>query len=319
MTTTAETPATGEESGADAAGLTIDDHSVILAALGMVLEVTQAAAGRILQAERPAAEREVTQAEERASEARTAALPGQQAVAHLEGELAGCEQKAAELQAARDDEDLAVRLNARALKVAVEQETEALRARLQEAARANDPLNDVCRQAEHDLKRAQAHLADLNAAIELPFAHPRGQATEAHRVYSLRTGLWSESDGPTARAIVDAYLRRTKYGEQIERRAIAAYLDGDPATRSAGGVKTFTDGRALINTGDVPIVVNGRAAPGDLAGVPPVPTTAPSGADIMSGMRNAAGQMPSPATVTKTANIEQEWQLPSAIRRAYGG
>ena len=317
-TTQADTPGAATDDTDPLTGLTSQDHAVLLDAMMVITTVCQEAARRTLQAERPALEAEVTLAEHRTAEARSATRPGAELVARLQSELNECQKRGAELVTAADDEDLAVRLQARAMKNAVADETEAVHARLQEAAHANDPLNDVLRQAENDLRAARADLASLDAAITEPFAHQRGMGTEAFRVFSLRTGLWHESDGPIGRGIVDSYLRRTGYGETIERRAIAAYIAGDPAARQAGDTKTWADGTSLIRTQDgPPIVMNGRARPEDLAAAPPVPSPAPSGADAMAGMRNAAGQMPPPATVTKAASVEQEWQLPSAIRRMY--
>lgn len=316
MTATETEPVSADQAN-NPTGLTLEEHSTILDAMTVVLAVTQEAARRTLQAERPALEAEVTLAEQRASEALTAAEPGRETVARLEAELEACQQRAAELQAASDDDDLSVRLDARTWRLAVEQETEALQGRLQRAHRAADPAANTLRQAENDLNRARAELASLDAAIELPFAHPRGQATEAHRVYSLRTGLWAESDGETARSIVDDYLRRSGYGADLERNAIRAYLAGDPRARSAGDVKHFAD-HTLINTGEVPVVAHGAAQPGSLDGRPPVPTQAPSGAEISQGAR--AGQWPAQqaSSVTKAAEpIEQVWQIPSAISRVW--
>jgi hypothetical protein len=303
----------------DLGGLTLDDHSAILEALAITLQVTQAAAARTLEAERPALATQVAQAETRAAEAVTAARPGYEAVGHLQDELAACQQRGNELQAAGDDENLDVRIDARTRILAVAAETASVQQRLTEAHRIADPYNDVSKQADHDLNRARRQLAELDHAIKYPFITDRGQGTEAWRTYLLRTGMWNDQDSPVSRAIVDAYLRRTGYGETLERNAIRAYLAGDPRARSAGDVKHFGD-HTLINTGEVPVVAHGQAQPGDLDGASPVQTSWPSGADADAGLRSGAAQGPPPATITKTARAdpsELQVTIPSAIERLY--
>ena len=73
--------------------------------------------------------------------------------------------------------------------------------------------------------------------------------------------------------------------------------------------------------GGVPIVAHGAAQPGDMANVPPVPTSAPSGADASAGLRSGASQGPPPGNVNKAAHrepLEQVWHLPTAIIGAHG-
>ena len=292
-------------------GLTLAEHAAILDAMTVVTLVCQEAARRALQGERPALEAEVTLTEQRVSEALTAVRPGRELAARLQGELEACQRHAAGLQAASDDDDVAARIRARSDRAAVAEESEAIRLRLESAHRAAEPAENAARQADHDLARTRADLASLDRGIKEPWATERGRDTAAYRVLALRTGLWAESDGPTARAIVDSYLRRG-YGAQLERNAIAAYQAGQ--VRDAGDTKTWPNGQALINTGDVPVVVNGQAQPGDLAGVGPVQTSWPSGADASAGLRTAAGQVP--PSVTKAASQEPGW-IPSAIARLY--
>ena len=304
------------DGGADPSGLTAEDWSVILDAMTVITAVTQEAARRALQAEREPLDAEVRDTAQRAAEALSAAEPGREIVARLSAELAACEQRAAELVAAADDDDLSVRLDARTWRLAVEQETTALRDRLQVAARANDPHNDAVRHADHEHARAVAQLASLDKAIADPWATERGRNTDAYRVFSLRTGLWAESDGPVSRSIVDTYLRRG-YGAKLQRDAIAAFQAGQ--VPSAGEVKHFPDGSAYIPSADGPgIHVQGRARPEDLAAARPADTSpAPSGADVMGGLRTGAGQLPAPATVTKSSSQEWKVEIPSAIRRVW--
>ena len=283
----------------------------------VVTLVCQEAARRALQGERPALEAEVTLAEERASAAREAAAEPQRLITHLERELAQCQQYAADIEAsAGHDASVASRIRYRADRLAIEAETQETAQQLQDAHRAAEPALNALRQATTDLARTKADLASLNAAIAEPWATERGRNTDAYRVFSLRSGLWAESDGPVARGIVDTYLRRG-YGAQLERNAIKAYLAGDPRARSAGDVKHFGD-HTLINTGDVPVVAHGAAQPGWDSNRPPVPQQAPTGEQVMSGARTGVGQMPA-STVTKarTASVDYDVELPSAIRKAY--
>ena len=154
----------------DPAGLTAEDWSVILDAMTVITAVTQEAARRTLQAEREPLEAEVQDTAQRAAEALSAAQPGRDAVSALGAELETCRQRAAELIAAADDADLDVRLNSRTFRLALEQEQTALQERLSLAARANDPLNDAVRHADHEHDRAVAHLAALDEAIAGPWS-----------------------------------------------------------------------------------------------------------------------------------------------------
>lgn len=317
MTATEEEapPAAGLDSG-----LTADDLAEIMAVQAIVFRVCSAAAGRVLAAERPAVQDRVTELEEWAAEARTALEPMQAIVTRLQDELAECRRRAEGVKLAADDESLTVRLEARSLRVAIEEETRAIEARLQVAMHDADPYHLAARDADRELTAATRELADLDQALEMPFIHWRGQVTGAYEVYALRTGLWHDIGGNIARRIMKPALADTGYGREIEENALKAYAAGDPAARNvAGDVKHFGDGNALINSPDgVPLVVHGAATPEGLAAAPVVPRgPAPSAVDIAAGMHSGAG-WPQQQAVTKARNsVDQDWPLPEAIRRVW--
>jgi hypothetical protein len=234
-----------------------------------------------------------------------------------------CRRRAGEIQLAHEDESLVVRLEARSLKLAVEQETVSLEERLKIAVRVTDPLVVAVTAAEREVSSARGFLGRLIEAIAFPFASPLGKATAPYVRWQLDTGTWFRAGGATSRDIIMEALRQTGIGAQVERNAITAYLAGHPAALEAGGnIKRWGDGTTLTHTPDgVDIVTQGQATREQLAQVPAVPVVpGPPGAEVIAGVRNGAGwPEPAPSAVTKAhrgRRADGWWGLTEFLDRA---
>ncbi len=275
-------------------GLTTADEEAIARASAEVFKVCSNAAVRVLKAQRPSLQQRVTHTETILTEAR-AALEGPQAVVDkLSAELAECQRRGEEVKLASDDESLTVRLEARSLKLAIEEETASLRERVTLATRVTDPLVVAVTAADREVKIARARLTEHDQAAEFPFVSDIGKATGGYMRFMLATGSWFHSTGPEARAIVLEALRLTGIGAEVERNAIGAYISGDPAARSIGtSTKRWPDGTTLIHTpGGADIVTTGRATAADLSAAPAVPWGTGPGAgaaEVITGIRTGFG------------------------------
>jgi hypothetical protein len=245
--------------------------------------------------------RAVTEAEEARQAARAAVVKPQAVVDKLAGELAECRRRAAEAKLAADDDDLDARLQARVMRNSYAEEVTALEERVRLANRICDPCAVAVADAERKLTAARGRLARHEADTSEPFASDAGCATPPYKTFVGHSGLWIESDSAVTRELVMGWLRRSGVGEEIERRAVEAYLAGNPALQAIGGTKRFPDGSTLINPpGAPPVVLHGQATPGDLATAPVVPVTpGPSGAAVAGGMRHAMGWPAPPEAVHK--------------------
>jgi hypothetical protein len=277
--------------GLDFHGLTLDEEARILQAHAVIFATCQAAAARELAGQRPRTARELADAEAALQDARMR-LEGPQAVAdQLAARLDECVRKGEECKLASEDDDLETCITARSRKIAYEQTAEELGKRVQVAQRIADPLHVAVIDAERKLKTARMHAETLERAIELPFATGLGMATGPYARYLRATGEWLGENSPEAEKIARAHLEESGYGRRLQEDAINAYLDGDPAARQIGHTKTWPDGTSMIHRdGQPPVVFQGRVTAQDLAHGPVVnPVPGPPGADVIGGLRNAAG------------------------------
>ena len=302
----------------DPAGLTVDEYATLGQYNLMIWGVFVAAAGRRLTAGRPVLEGAVTLAESHVSETLETAQPYREAITRLETKLSEAQEYTAGLAAAVAGDDFRAKIRAGGEQATAEQVLNEIHGELQDAHRTAEPALSALRQAEHDAGLARRDLESLDHAITNdPLAHPL--ASELHEQYLLITGLWHSQNrhSEPARRIATGWLRSVGLLAELESRAIAEFKSG--LRPHEGGTKHFHDDNAtMYNPGDggVPVVVHSEASPGDLAGLPPVQTSAPTGQQVMDGMRTGAGQPPPAGMVTKAARrepLEMQVRLPTAI------
>jgi hypothetical protein len=277
-------------------GLSLADEASIMLLQAQVMMVCLKGARRVLSAQEPAVAARLEAAVGELKEAEAALVPAHEKAAALQAELAEVQAMAAAAGLAGDDAPLADRLKARAEKTALADEAEALEQRIAIVHRISDPAELRKITADREVKSARADLKDLGEAIAFPFDHPRGMATAAHEAYLLKTGLWYEVGGPDARDILRKALRSTGLGAEVERNAIAAFTAGvREAVQAGGNTKRWRDGTAMHVPpgGGAPVVTIGEATYADLAIARAVPVEpGPPGAEVMAGLRNAAGWSP---------------------------
>jgi hypothetical protein len=193
-------------------------------------------------------------------------------VAALEGELAECERRAANIvQVVSDDADLAARVEARSLRLAFEEEAGALRERIRIAKAIAHPSMQANAETAAELAKAKSELAGLEEAVKAPFLAEAGTRTPQWVPYQLYTGFWfHDLSSATSKAILLKALKDSGLGAEIERRAIEAYRAGDPAAVAVGGNTTrLPDGDTVITSPDgPPVVYHGRATPAEVAALP---------------------------------------------------
>jgi hypothetical protein len=221
-------------------------------------------------------------------DARKAYEPAQATLAALEGELAECERRAANIvQVVSDDADLTARVEARSLRLAFEEEAAALRERIRIAKAIAHPLVQANGETAAELGKAKAALAELEEAVKAPFLTELGARTPQWVPYQLYTGFWfHDLSSATSQAIMMKALRDSGLGAEIETRAIGAYRSGDPAALAVGGTtRTLADGSTVVTAPNGPPVVWHGSRPAtadDVAAMPPLPAgDGRTAADVM--------------------------------------
>jgi hypothetical protein len=228
------------------------------------------------------------EAAEAAREAAETALAGpQQAVAALQAELAEVTERAANIAGLiRDGDSLDDRIRARATKVALAEEAEAIRSRIRVIERDElAPLGQRLADAQHSEGLANREAANLVEAAASPFDHPTARKTAG---YGVRIGRqWGEilmrgdtkdPDYRAARGCAMAALKASGLGAEIETRAIQELRAGNPAAVAVAGTTThMPDGTVVVAEPGRPIVVghseNTRTAIANMPGPAPVDTS----------------------------------------------
>jgi hypothetical protein len=253
------------------------------------------------------AAREILADLEKTQAARDAAAeaitPVREVVDRLRAELADCEQRAGNAATViNDDMDLTARIEARSLKAAFAEETAALTDRIRVIEReALSPLQQDLAAAHAAERLVNGEAADIMAAAEDPFTHPRARQTSGWAMRMSRrwgevllTGDEHDPGWKDARVSLMAALRASGIGEAIEKQAIEAYRAGDPAALAVGGnTHRWPDGTTLVSQpGQPPVVSQGTATRGQLASLPPAPhvDTTPAGALLQAAWAGFAHQ-----------------------------
>lgn len=168
----------------------------------------------------------VTEHEARISAAEPELAAAQAELSRLSAELAECQRRSSAIQEAAADADLAVRIEARALRLAVAEEAADLTDKTSQAEHAVSGHDAAIGRAASQIQACEAELAELAAASADPFRHPVAQATKAYglRVLSGRTapvllaGDISHPEYDYAHAFMIRLVKCTGFGAMHERQ-----------------------------------------------------------------------------------------------------
>jgi hypothetical protein len=154
-------------------------------------------------------------------------------LAAAESELAECQRRATAIQAATADDDLTTRIEARALRLAINEESAALQARADAArsrVRAFELEEERCRR---EIRRRQGMIAEFSDAMTSPFTHPLGQAAVGYNlrllsgrlVPILLLGNKSHPEWNEAYRLLVHLVRVTGLGAETEKRVETGVRD----------------------------------------------------------------------------------------------
>jgi hypothetical protein len=210
---------------------------------------------------------------------------GEEKLRALQARLSRLEERAAAAKRATEidglddylatDPDAAV--NARRDRLAIEEEVTETRHRIGAVSNLlSEPLAALRDAGQAEAVAKGQYEAIVEAAGD-PFGHPRAQQTDAYGVRMFRifpevlvAPPGPDSDWPGAVSAMKLALGMSGLGADLERNAIRAEAAGVPAARAVStGVKRLPSGQTVITEpGKPPVVYQGRADAGDLAGLP---------------------------------------------------
>jgi len=144
----------------------------------------------------------------------------------LRSELDECIHRALEIRSATAHDDLTTRVTARSLRIAFEEESASLQARIDQADALVAGYQDEIGGIRHTIEQHRRELALTGAAIEEPFTHPYAQALPSYaaRMFSCRTlpfllfGMRDHPEYDSAVRMLYHLLRVTGIGAETERR-----------------------------------------------------------------------------------------------------
>jgi hypothetical protein len=182
-------------------------------------------AGRIQQ--------EIAEAEADAAASEAQLRPAQTERDRLQSELRECISRAADIQSATADDSLEIRVSARSMRLAFQEESASLQARLDQVDAAVTRYHDEIGQARHAIDQHQQKLALIAEAMESPFTHPLAQELPAYavRMFSCRTltfllaGLKDHPEYDSAMSMLYHIMKVTGVGKSIEDRVESGVKD----------------------------------------------------------------------------------------------
>jgi hypothetical protein len=201
-----------------------------------------------------AAEAARQQARDAVAEAEAALAPETDRLARLDADLGEAERRAAACQAASDDADLTVAIEAETVKLAAGRVADRFRKRAAAQRQAVQPFQHDLAEARRKLAEADADAAEILTAMLDPLFHPRAHRTAGYtaRLISGRAivALIAGNAHPeyeAAHGFIMQLLKMTGIGAEIEANAIAGRdreIQSGPLITNRDGVYTALTGPA---------------------------------------------------------------------------